>query len=285
MTRDTVWQAARRGDLDAVREFIARDGVPDVEDDYDRQSLLTLACEAGHVEVVRFLLGIGRLVIIYGRSPEAFAAARYARLDVLELLHQEGWAGACDTEHSKHGPSLFFEMFDERNVPVVRWFVERDPELLDALLDFEEHLQQHLTEKEQEHESSPALLELAARAGDVELARFLIEVGARVYGESPDATFERAAKNALSLPGVLPEQKTGALEVEWLRRPNSKPELQLTPVQNFWFWVCLLVLTAVVVGVFRAVWMFAHVASWPEIALWSAVALALVLLMRFVKLP
>ena len=38
-TQDNIWEATKRGDLEAVRQFVQRGNVPDVEDDYEQKSL------------------------------------------------------------------------------------------------------------------------------------------------------------------------------------------------------------------------------------------------------
>lgn len=168
--QDDIWSATKRGDLEKVREFVVCDGIPCTEDDWNPDSLLSVACAAGHAHIVRFLLEQGARSTRYiGRAPEAFIAMRRARLDVLRVLCEFG-LDPNGTEYSKHGESLIIRALQERRADVVRLLLEHGAEIHTYLYGDE------MTEEEIEG-NSPSEIELAARAGDEEFVDFLLEVG------------------------------------------------------------------------------------------------------------
>lgn len=279
MKSDTIWKAARRGDLDAVRRFATRDGVPDVEDDYDVQSLLTVACEAGHIEVVRFLLE-HRQVHRVDYAPEAFAAMRFGRYDVLQLLLEWG-TDPNAAEHSKHGPSLFQVAFEERNVPVVRLLLLHGDYLGTV---GEEYLDAEITENENEvefNEELPPMIELAARAGDEELTQFLVEVGAPLDGETPEFYVERARQNEWKFPKSLTaEPPQEPLATRNHGRENTEV-FASDAYQTFWGCVLMVLLTLLGVGILRFVSHLVLSLGWFELVLWLGVPLCIYVIGKF----
>ncbi len=279
MKSDTIWKAARRGDSDAVRRFATRNGVPDVEDDYDVQSLLTVACEAGHIEVVRFLLE-HRQVHRVDYTPEAFAAMRFGRYDVLQLLLEWG-TDPNAAEHSKHGPSLFQVAFEERNVPVVRLLLLHGDYLGTV---GEEYLDAEITENEVEFEFDeelPPMIELAARAGDEELTQFLVEVGAPLDGETPEFYVERARQNEWKFPKSLTaEPPQEPLSTRNNGRENTKV-FASDAYRTFWGCVLMVLLALLVIGIVRWLLLVVAEAGPVETLFWLGVPVLIYLIGKF----
>lgn len=92
LTVDPAWfEAAKKGDLDAVRAYLAKGTKPDVRDDHD-DSALTWAALEGHADVCRVLLEAGanpNQRQYQGATPLMLAADR-GRLDVVRLLVEAG---------------------------------------------------------------------------------------------------------------------------------------------------------------------------------------------------
>ncbi|BCM90745.1 hypothetical protein IAD21_02605 [Abditibacteriota bacterium] len=220
---DTIWKATRRGDLDAVRKFAERDGIPDVKDDYDSQSLLTYACAAGHVDIVRFLWRRGVTVIIVGRAPEAFAAMENGHLDVLRLLCELG-LDPFSTRYHKHGDYLIDLAIEQRRVEEVRLLLAHRGHIYPEYED-------EMTAEEADHESDtdlPSPLELAARAGDIEFVAFLLEVGVDLKSQTVNYYLLKAQSN---VPKYERRQQD---EIEKELRGRLRSQRSSEDVSLFW---------------------------------------------------
>ena len=180
--KDSIWLATERGDVEAVRRFVEADGVPDVEEnDYDgSKSLLTLACRAGQVAVVRYFMEIGyrdpispfdpQVPHVFAATvPHAFAALEENHLDVLRVLCE--FDLDVNAPSNKHGPWLTEQAVYDRNLEAVQLLLEFGGEIW---LGYDQDDAEVLDSISWTYSNSPPPLEVASLAGDRELVKFLL---------------------------------------------------------------------------------------------------------------
>jgi len=57
--KELVFEAARKGDIDILRDYISKKGDCNIANEYYRRSLLWIACNFGHYDLVKFLISVG----------------------------------------------------------------------------------------------------------------------------------------------------------------------------------------------------------------------------------
>ncbi|BCM90744.1 hypothetical protein IAD21_02604 [Abditibacteriota bacterium] len=266
-SRDTLLKAINRGDLSAVRGFVERGDIParrtyewsnpdthplfQPEDGVGANaSLLTTACKVGHVEVVRYLLEAGDYREHYAQyAPEAFAAMEYGHLEVFRLLCEYG-LDADVQEFSKHGESITALAIDERRIEYLRLLLPWEPSIF---VDYED---EETTDEEFESGKLPSTLELAARAGDVELAELLLEAEFPLGEQSTDYYLEKAQQNAPKYQQRLKQQAREEQEEKERRKQQQEEDAKNAESANFWSCI-FFILFAI-----AFVWLFWRLVLW-----------------------
>ena len=202
-SKDDVWLATERGDVEAVRRFVEARGVPNIaKDDYDgANSLLSVACRAGQVEVVRYFMEIGYRDpgapfdpqvphLFAAKVPHAFAALEENHLDVLRVLCE--FDLDVNAPSNKHGESLTEQAVYDRNL-----------EALQLLLQFGGEISLHYDQDDGKILDSlfwpngycPPPLEVASLAGDEELVEFLLRAYPDHSADQRERYLERTRQN------------------------------------------------------------------------------------------
>lgn len=213
MSKDDIWLAANRGSLFAVTRFIDAHGLPAVNKQGD--SLLTIACRAGHANVVAYLVDIGadeNGLRDPQHAPHAFEAMRNGHLEVIQAICENGWGLQTHAVESKYGSNLIDDAAFHRQTEIVGYLLEQGHEIdMDAVLERDGRF---CPAGFYDHEEKPLAIEWAMRAGAADWVAFLCEVGADV-GEYDCAYYhERAllvAASRLTKPAATPMERSAAL--------------------------------------------------------------------------
>jgi ankyrin repeat protein len=124
--RADLTEAAKQGDVAAVRQALAEGTLPDVRDDRYGRTPLHWAAEGGHTEVVRLLLAAGADVDAEDRdcgSKPLHLAAQGGHTDVIQLLLDAG--ADVNVEDRESGSRPLYYAVWKGHVPAAKLLLER----------------------------------------------------------------------------------------------------------------------------------------------------------------
>ncbi len=188
---DEIWRAAQFGDLADVMRIIDAQGLPLTKDERG-DSLLAVACRAGHEDVVAYLVDIGadengsRGPQI---APHAFEAMENGHLEVVRAICENGWGLQTHVVEGKYGMNLIDSSVFRRKTEIVRYLLEQGHEIdVWSVLERE----QRYCPSDLDDAEELLAIERAMQAGAADLVLFLCEVGVDLGEHDRDYYYERA---------------------------------------------------------------------------------------------